>query len=435
MMVLDVRTVREENVMRGWCFGTLVLLSALFVIACSGGNELSSFPSSEGSSMVKNFGNDLEFLERHVDVLVLTDATGDSRVAIVPQWQGRVMTSSNQGTEGASFGWVNYQLIESGEILPHINVFGGEDRFWLGPEGGQYAIFFEAGSPFDFENWQTPPLIDTEPFELIAVEPAGGSRNQRAVLAKEAFLSNYSGATFNLRIERKIGVLERSSIEELLGVELSSTVTVVGFESVNQLTNVGSRAWTKERGLLSIWILGMYVPSPSTTVLIPYQLGPESELGPVVVDDYFGQVPSERLSIGEELIYFRADGKYRSKIGLPPGRALPVMGSWDDGAGVLTIVRYSKPEQATDYVNSKWEIQEEPYSGDVVNSYNDGPPEPGAEPLGPFYELETSSPAAALSPGKSLEHVHQTFHLTGSREELRRIALEVLGADLDEIPF
>jgi hypothetical protein len=28
---------------------------------------------------------------------------------------------------------------------------------------------------------------------------------------------------------------------------------------------------------------------------------------------------------------------------------------------------------ATDYVNSMWEDQKEPFSGDVVNSYNDGP--------------------------------------------------------------
>ena len=28
----------------------------------------------------------------------------------------------------------------------HVNVFGGEDRFWLGPEGGQYSIFFVKGT-------------------------------------------------------------------------------------------------------------------------------------------------------------------------------------------------------------------------------------------------------------------------------------------------
>ncbi|NIY45616.1 MAG: hypothetical protein GWN22_18560, partial [Gemmatimonadetes bacterium] len=87
-----------------------------------------------------------------------------------------------------------------------------------------------------------------------------------------------------------------------------------------------------------------------------------------------------------------------------PYRATPVCGSYDAAARLLTIVQYNQPAGATDYVNSMWELQDEPFGGDVVNSYNDGPPEPGAEPLGPFYELETSSPAAALAPGESITH-------------------------------
>jgi hypothetical protein len=80
-----------------------------------------------------------------------------------------------------------------------------------------------------------------------------------------------------------------------------------------------------------------------------------------------------------------------------------------------------------------WEIQDEPYAGDVVNSYNDGPPEPGAKPLGPFYEIETSSAAAALAPGESLTHVHQTFHFQGPESELDTIALATLGVSLESI--
>jgi len=75
----------------------------------------------------------------------------------------------------------------------------------------------------------------------------------------------------------------------------------------------------------------------------------------------------------------------------------------------------------------------DPYAGDVVNSYNDGPPEPGKPPLGPFYELETSSPAAKLKPGASLTHFNRTFHLIGSRVNLNIIAQQVLGASLDQI--
>ena len=80
-----------------------------------------------------------------------------------------------------------------------------------------------------------------------------------------------------------------------------------------------------------------------------------------------------------------------------------------------------------------WEIQEKPFAGDVVNSYNDGPAAPGAKPLGPFYELETSSPAAALAPGGTLTHVHTTMHFTGSEKALDEIARQVLGVGLGEI--
>jgi hypothetical protein len=110
-----------------------------------------------------------------------------------------------------------------------------------------------------------------------------------------------------------------------------------------------------------------------------------------------------------------------------------VLGSYDAGSQVLTIVTYTKPEGATDYVNSMWELQEAPFAGDVINSYNDGPPEPGAKPLGPFYELETSSPAAALDPSKSLTHEHRTFHFQGTETDLDKIAQKLLGVSLAKI--
>jgi hypothetical protein len=78
-------------------------------------------------------------------------------------------------------------------------------------------------------------------------------------------------------------------------------------------------------------------------------------------------------------------------------------------------------------------MQQEPYRGDAVNAYNDGPPAPGAKPLGPFYELESSSPAAALKPGESLRHIHQTFHLQGPEAALNSVAIRVLGVSLDRL--
>jgi hypothetical protein len=177
----------------------------------------------------------------------------------------------------------------------------------------------------------------------------------------------------------------------------------------------------------------MFPPSDGATVVIPFVPGPEEELGPVVNDAYFGEVPADRLIVGSERLFFRGDGKYRSKIGISSRRAAPVCGSYDPERGVLTLVRLTLPMGAHDYVNSMWEIQDDPYGGDVVNSYNDGPAEPGAKPLGPFYEIETSSPALALAPGDSYDHAHGTVHFVGSEEALDPIARAALGVGIAEI--
>ena len=72
-------------------------------------------------------------------------------------------------------------------------------------------------------------------------------------------------------------------------------------------------------------------------------------------------------------------------------------------------------------------------AGDVINSYNDGPPAPGAPPLGPFYELETSSPGLGLAPAEEHVHVHRTIHLVGPDTDLDAIARAVLKVPLADV--
>jgi hypothetical protein len=400
-------------------------LRLLIVLLCVG--ILAGCMEQQKKMGANTFGDDLKFLKKHTDVIVLSDEKGDGRVTVIPQMQGRVMTSTAGGMDGFSFGWINRELVASGKFVEHMNVFGGEDRFWLGPEGGQFSIFFKNGVPFDLEHWFTPAPVDTEPFVLVSK-----SKN-RAVLKKDMKLENYSRTAFKLRADREVRVIERNDAVELLGVTPAPKVKMVAFESVNKVTNTGDKAWEKETGLLSIWILGMFNPSSGTTVVVPFKGGPVDKLGAIVNDAYFGKVPADRLVVKDGVLFFSGDGQYRSKIGLSPLRAMPMLGSYDAVNQVLTVVQYSKPRGAMDYVNSMWELQDQPYKGDVVNSYNDGPPEPGAKPLGPFYELETSSPAAALKPGETISHIHRTFHLQGSEAALNSIARATLGVTIEEI--
>lgn len=373
------------------------------------------------------FKDELSFLENHVEVLVLSDSAGKSKLAVVPAWQGRVMTSTADGDNGLSFGWINHELIASGKIQEHINVYGGEDRFWLGPEAGQFAIFFKNGDPFDLEHWYVPSVIDTEAYDVLEKHP------DSVVFGKNFNLVNYSNFELTGSINREVRLLSGTDIGSHFDLEIPDSVQRVGYTTVNTIKNTGQEPWTKETGMLSVWILGMFTPSPETTVVIPFVEGPEDELGPIVNDAYFGKVPESRLSIEEGFVYFKGDGQYRSKIGLSPQRSKSILGSYDAGNRVLTIVTFTKPEDTTDYVNSMWELQDKPFAGDVVNSYNDGPPESGAKPLGPFYELETSSPAAALGPGDTLTHEHRTFHFSGSEKDLDKIARKCLEVSLEKI--
>ncbi len=381
-----------------------------------------------------SFGADVRFLADHTEVHVLS--RGDAKVALAPAYQGRVMTSTTGGMDGPSFGWLNYKVIEGGVLPPearqgkleeHIFVFGGEERFWMGPEGGQFSIFFAPGAKFDFDHWRTPAFIDTEPFESAAK----GEHSAR--FTRRVDVCNYSGAEFTFDIERTVTLLDRKAVETTVQGTLPATVRQVAYETDNRVINRGNTQWTQEGGLLSIWLLGMYKPGPRTTIVVPFRKGPESELGPKVNDAYFGKVPPEYLVVREDVAFLKGDGALRSKIGISPLRSLGVAGSYDADLGALTLVTCNIPARHDRYVNSMWELQEDPFAGDAINAYNDGSPAPGQPPLGPFYELETSSPVAELAPGATLQHVQRTVHLQGAVSDLDAIARSTLGVGLAEI--
>ncbi|WP_421897662.1 DUF6786 family protein [Marinoscillum sp.] len=372
-----------------------------------------------------SFGADFEFLKSHAEIIRLEK--GSSHILIAPKLQGRVLTSTLDGPDGLSQGFINHDRIKSDKIEKHIQAYGGEDRFWLGPQGGQYTIYFHPGDEFTFDNWFTPDPIDKEAFEVV-------KRNKSSVTLKKSMdIANYQKTTFQLELIRKISLLDRKTTQKLLNTEPLENVKFVGFESRNEVKNTGEEEWTNEKGLISIWILGMF--PGGAEVVIPLKASADTK--GKIVNEYFtslvGEVGQKSLRIDEGTIFYEGDGDYIGKIGIEPKNATNYFGSYDPNTEVLTIIHYSPLQDEADYVNSQWEIQENPYKGDVINSYNDGNLERTAREKKTFYELETSSPALKLKPNQKYVHYHRTFHFMGNRQALNKISKTTLGVSIDQI--
>ncbi len=399
-------------------------VAALAINAAQGADK-------KGSSM--SYAEAREFLAKHTDLIELTNDAG-ARVAIAPAWQGRVMTSTCGGLEGPSFGFVNRDYIEAGKTNPHFNNLGAEERLWFCPEGGPFSLWFKPGAKQVMQNWFTPPALNEEAWKVVS------SPDDPAVrMAAYMKFQNTAAATFELDVTRDVRLLGADDFRTLFGAAAAAAIAkpgvkTVAYETANQITNRGPD-FVKQKGLVSIWILGMMNAGPQTITLVPYRSGSEAELGPVVKSDYFVPVPAERLKVTPQTVLFRADGKFRSKIGVSQRRVRNVLGSIDFQGGVLTLVHFTMPDDPAkqDYLNNMWGVpQAKPYVGDVANAYNDGRNDLGQQ-MGAFYEIESISPALTLKTGESLLHRHRTMHIQADAATLKELAKEILGVDLDAV--
>lgn len=424
-------------------FRSLFFSTVVFFMACNNASDKQTAAADSIALVKGTYAYDADFLRKHTKgVVELTSADGNAKILLSADYQGRVMTSTATGDSGASYGWLKYDLIAATEKSKQFNPVGGEERFWMGPEGGQYSIYFKAKDSFAFANWQVPAIIDTISYDIVS------SDKSQAVFAKKATIVNYSGTQFDLEIERKISLLDKALTEAKIKTAVPAGIKFAAYETENTIKNAGNADWSKDKGLLSIWLLGMFTPSPKTVVIIPFHPSATGNLSAeeirsvmfsstmpsgkiFITRDYFGSIPPERLQIKDSILYFTCDGKYRSKIGLSPLIAKPIAGSFDFEKNILTVVIPQVDKNAS-YVNSKWEIQKEPYKGDVINSYNDGPLADGSQ-MGPFYEIESSSSALQLKKGETGSYKQTTCHFEGDYNSLKQLAQQLLGVNLDEI--
>jgi hypothetical protein len=76
------------------------------------------------SSAQGTYYYDKDFLLNH-DSSIVELKNGSAFVLVSPTYQAKVFTSTADGNEGKSFGWINYKAF-SAPTDPHMNAFGGE---------------------------------------------------------------------------------------------------------------------------------------------------------------------------------------------------------------------------------------------------------------------------------------------------------------------
>jgi hypothetical protein len=323
---------------------------------------------------------------------------------------------------------VNATAIDAGEVDPHFNNFGGADRFWLGPESGQFGLYFPPGAALTRQTWRVPDAFDRGPFKVVRQEEG------KIVFTRDMTVSNYVGQKFTVHTEREIGILGAAALPSELGVELPVGVSYGGAYSLNLIANDGEDRWNSEKGLVGIWILGQFNASETAVVIAPFREGDPMEIGPQFNDDYFGRVSvltPKRLKVLGNAVLFRADARWVGKFGIGQRRTTGVAGAMDFAKNLLTIVKFDVPPSPERYGNATWvKEQAHPYGGDAFFSYNNGADRPGDVAEAAFFELESASPVQPLGPGESIRHRHATHHFQGDFDELAALARRILGVDL-----
>ncbi len=396
--------------------------AGLFISACG---LLEDSIAEKSASNAWEFGLDLAFLEKYADCIVLGE--DESFVAVSPKLQARVMTSTLSGDDGYSMGWINRNLIASGEKESHGNLYGGEDRFWIGPEGTDHSVFFEKDALFVPDNWKIPQDISSKPWKVKS------KNRHQASFEKEISLKNAKGENIKILASREITYITKENAKIILDTEIPETVKMVAFQSVNKITNKGEKPWGEKSGLINLAVVSTFHANKSTYAFLPFNQGSPKDIGSIITDMYNESPIGDRLSVAGDFVRMRMDGSKLGEIFMNPKRTRNILGAYDSDQNLLTIITFVPPPAPAKYIAPYWRRTNDMLDGDAVSIFNNGPANHDTFYADKFFKTSTFSPALALEPQKSQLHIQRTFHFKGSEYELEKIAQKLLGVSMKQL--
>ncbi len=305
------------------------------------------------------------------------------------------MTSTCDGINGSSFGFINVQGIEDTHRF-----YGGEDHW-------------ELFSDYLTLSMEQPLDCEVAEFEL---------RFQRHV-----HRTDWNGTSAELEICRTVRLLDNDGVCAVFGQAVAASVgqadvSYVSFETENTAIN---RAESPTAPAISCSHC-LFNANPYTVAVLPFRTGSEEELGQPYDVEYFGTAPHGRLRRLPGGLLLKADGKGACQITLTQKRALPLVGSIDFRAGFLTLIVFDVPppqEWQPEYMAEENETND---GDNIVRAVNRGS-------FTGYYGFDFFSLPQQWDCGESLVHSRYTIHINADNETLAYLVDHLFGIDYEEI--
>jgi hypothetical protein len=322
----------------------------------------------------------LNYLVQKTSVIELFDQLG-GRLAVCPEWNGRVFTSTDGGLKGDSFGSINIRAIDA----ESYENFGGEDQ------------------------WTLSPLIYSFAVESI--------KENQAVLQRAIQIQDANGVPGDFQLTRSITLLSRYQAGAIFGDAVAdalkqSEVSAVGFSTESIVR-------TQRQACLASRQRGMFNASPNTAVIIPI---PSASFTPqpFSVDiNYLGGAPHKRIRRLPQALLIRADGKRRCQVTIPFAPSLPIFGAVELRQGTLTLWTFDLPQDSDE--------------NDMIRIYIPGRIQGDESNWATYYEVNCFSAARELRPDDALTYWQCTLHLNADNTVLASIVQQTFGVSLEDV--
>ncbi|MGL6195974.1 MAG: DUF6786 family protein [Thermoguttaceae bacterium] len=386
-----------------------------------------------------SYSNGLFYLESKTKVYELSNEFG-ARVAVCPDWNGRIMTSTCSGIDGESSGLIDVHNID--EISKHQHTsfihppqtntigrekyIGGENQFVIEPENGPFGILERVDDPSD----ETPHTIHNAykegPFDVDT-----GINHKEIRLRRIVKFSNRIGTPFALSTVRTIRLLDIEELSERFASPIvvameQPDISYISYETNSTIVNIGEPL-TRDGGLVSVKIRNMFNASPYSVLLVPFRRGDEDMFGPPINADFFGATSRQRLQILPSVAVLKLEGLLHANLSVSNQRVVSRCAAIDFRSGLFTIISFNLPDvpalcKYTDAENVMTAYKHEPTPSDTETSFSS-----------PYYGFDTCTPAKELRHGESVTHSQLTTHIYADNKTLEYLVQTIFHVDVNKV--